>query len=97
MLLVGLLTAVLVVRDNRLAALEASAALADFRNDFRAARIAELDAPGAASARLEKVEAACMKAVNHFRVLDDPAWSDAAAFRRLSSTEQDEARADVGE
>ena len=39
-LLVGLMAAVLVVRGNRLAAFEASAALADFHNDFRAAQIA---------------------------------------------------------
>ena len=46
-LVVGLMAAGLVVRGNRLAAFEAAAALADFRNDFRAAQIAALAAPGA--------------------------------------------------
>jgi tetratricopeptide (TPR) repeat protein len=96
-LLLCLMAAVFVVRGNRLAAFEASAALADFRNDFRAAQIATLDAPSTARARLEKVDAACRKALDHFRVLDDRAWSDAAVFQGLSPERQDEARADIGE
>ncbi len=51
----------------------------------------------AALARLAKVDEACRKALDHFRVLDDPAWSDAAVFQHLSRQGQDEARADIGE
>ncbi len=96
-LLLALMAVGLAVRGSRLAAFESSAALAGFRNDFRAAQVAALDAPSAAHARLDKVDAACRKALDHFRVLDDPAWPDAAVVRRLSPQGQDEVRADVGE
>jgi eukaryotic-like serine/threonine-protein kinase len=95
--LIGLMAAALLVRNNRLAGFEASAAFADFKNDFRAAQVAMLDGPTAARARLDKIETACRRALDRFRVLDDPAWMDHGPLPRLSPELRQEARADVGE
>ena len=81
---------------QRLARLEAAEHFRQFRTEMRDAQVAFLDA-ATGQARPQEISAACRRALDRYRVLEDPSWQQAPAFRRLSPEAQERLRADAGE
>jgi serine/threonine protein kinase/Tfp pilus assembly protein PilF len=94
-LLLGL-AGLFAARQDRLMRLEAAESVRQFGDDLRDARVVFLDA-ATGQAQPHAVAEACRRALGRFRVLDDPSWQEAPAFRRLTPEDQDRLRADAGE
>jgi serine/threonine protein kinase/Flp pilus assembly protein TadD len=81
---------------QRLGRLEAAENFGRFREEMKEAQLAFLDA-WTGRAPPQEIAVSCRRALDRYRVLDDPSWQQAPAFQRLPADDQERLRADAGE
>jgi serine/threonine protein kinase/Tfp pilus assembly protein PilF len=92
-----LLGALLAVRGERLARLEAAESLRRFRREAQAVQFVFLNHRSSDQAKLDEGVARCRRLLEHYRVLDDPAWTRLAPVRALPAEDQRRLAEDAGE
>jgi serine/threonine protein kinase/tetratricopeptide (TPR) repeat protein len=91
------LTTVVLVREQRLAGLEAAESRRQFARDLPGVQFALLNDRSAEHARVAQAAEQCRRLLDRYHVLDDPAWQEQAAVRRLPPEERQRLREEVGE
>src|SRR5262249_44116339 len=89
-------TTTAVVVSRRSADLEARDSLHRFHAGMKAARF-PLHPRATARQHLEEGIARCRRALDLYRVVDNPSWQDRAVVRRLPAAEQEQLRGEVGD
>lgn len=92
-----MLGSLIVVRGERLARFEAAESLNEFRKDVRVVQVGFLQAGAGSSAKLRQLTTQCEQALGRWHILDEANWQTSAPYRRLSTNNQQQVRADAGE
>jgi len=94
--LIGTLAAGLVVREHRLARLQALENLSGFDGDVRNAQFL-LYARDLDQEKLSEGIDQCRRALDRYQVLDNPNWRELSEVRNLPSEQRNRLQADIGE
>lgn len=91
------LSALFILRGERLARLEAAESLQHFLEEARQAKTTFLEAPTAGTDRLERIASACRRPLDRYDILANSAWQKETAVRHLPADDQTRLRAEAGE
>ncbi|HEY7329537.1 MAG TPA: protein kinase [Gemmataceae bacterium] len=91
------LSALFILRGERLTRLEAAESLQRFQEEVREAQTFFLEAPAASTERLEAIASACRRPLDRYGMIANSTWQEEVAVRYLSTDEKTRLQSDAGE